>query len=114
MINQDADRTMIDYIKGELVELTPTEAVIETGGIGYSILISLQSFSALQDNKAAATLYIHHYLREDEELYYGFATKDERALFRLLIRLPSSIQPNSPRLCCALGSSEKRTAKSPN
>lgn len=88
---------MIDYIKGELVELGPTEAVIETGGIGYSILISLQSFSALQENKGAATLYIHHYLREDEELYYGFATKDERTLFRLLISV-SGIGANTARM----------------
>lgn len=88
---------MIDYIKGELVELSPTEAVIEAGGIGYSILISLQSFSALQENKGAATLYIHHYLREDEELYYGFATKDERTLFRLLISV-SGIGANTARM----------------
>lgn len=88
---------MIDYIKGELVELGPTEAVIEAGGIGYSILISLQSFSALQENKGAATLYIHHYLREDEELYYGFATKDERTLFRLLISV-SGIGANTARM----------------
>lgn len=88
---------MIDYIKGELVELGPTEAVIEAGGIGYSILISLQSFSAIQENKGAATLYIHHYLREDEELYYGFATKDERTLFRLLISV-SGIGANTARM----------------
>lgn len=88
---------MIDYIKGELVELGPTEVVIEAGGIGYSILISLQSFSALQENKGAATLYIHHYLREDEELYYGFATKDERTLFRLLISV-SGIGANTARM----------------
>lgn len=88
---------MIDYIKGELVELGPTEAVIEAGGIGYSILISLQSFSALQENKGAATLYIHHYLREDEELYYGFATKNERTLFRLLISV-SGIGANTARM----------------
>ena len=110
MINQDADRTMIDYIKGELVELTPTEAVIETGGIGYSILISLQSFSALQDNKAAATLYIHHYLREDEELYYGFATKDERALFRLLISVSGIGAGTARMMLSSMTSNEIRDA----
>lgn len=75
---------MIDYIKGEIIELTPTDAVVECYGIGYSILISVQTYSALE-GKDKATVYIHHYLREDEELYYGFATKEERKMFRLLI-----------------------------
>ena len=75
---------MIDYIKGQIIELTPTELVLESHGIGYSILISLQTYEAFQ-LKTDAVAYIYHYLREDEELYYGFATKDERELFRLLI-----------------------------
>ena len=75
---------MIDYIKGEIIELTPTDIVLECHGIGYNILISVQTYSAL-DGKKEATVYIHHYLREDEELYYGFATKEERKIFRLLI-----------------------------
>ena len=75
---------MIDYIKGEIIELTPTDTVVECYGIGYNILISVQTYSALEGKKNA-TIYIHHYLREDEELYYGFATKEERHMFRLLI-----------------------------
>ena len=75
---------MIDYIKGESIELTPTDIVLECHGIGYNILISVQTYPAL-DGKKEATVYIHHYLREDEELYYGFATKEERKMFRLLI-----------------------------
>ena len=75
---------MIDYIKGEIIELTPTEIVLECHGIGYNILISVQTYSALEGKKDAI-IYIHHYLREDEELYYGFATKEERKMFRLLI-----------------------------
>ena len=75
---------MIDYIKGEIIELTPTDIVLECHGIGYNILISVQTYSALE-GKRDAIIYIHHYLREDEELYYGFATKDERKMFRLLI-----------------------------
>lgn len=75
---------MIEYIKGEIIELTPTETVIENNGIGYNILISLQTYSAL-DGQKNAIIYIHHYLREDEELYYGFASKEERKMFRLLI-----------------------------
>ena len=64
--------------------MTPAELVLENAGIGYSILISLQSYEAFQ-GKSQVTAYIHHYLREDEELYFGFASKDERELFRLLI-----------------------------
>ena len=67
---------MIDYIKGQIVELTPTELILENAGIGYSILISLQTYEAFQ-LKTQAVAYIHHYIREDEELFYGFATKDE-------------------------------------
>ncbi len=75
---------MIDYIKGDLMDLNPTEAIVECYGIGYRILISLNTFSQLEGQETV-TLYIHHYLREDEELFYGFSTKDERELFRLLI-----------------------------
>ena len=77
-------KVMIDYIKGEIIELTPTDIVLECHGIGYNILISVQTYSALE-GKRDAIIYIHHYLREDEELYYGFATKEERKMFRLLI-----------------------------
>ena len=56
---------MFDYIKGNIVELNPAEAVVECGGIGFSILISLQTFEALQ-GKEAAKVYLYHYLREDE------------------------------------------------
>lgn len=75
---------MIDYVKGSIAELTPTDVVIETGNIGYRALISLQTYSAL-DRRNEGMIYVHHILREDEELYYGFATKDERELFRLII-----------------------------
>ena len=75
---------MTDYVKGSVAELTPTEVVIDNGGIGYSALISLQTYSQLS-GKGEAKVYIHHILREDEELDYGFASKDERELFRLLI-----------------------------
>ena len=75
---------MIEYIKGNIVEITPTDMVLECYGIGYKLLISLQTYESL-NGKSEATVYIHHYLREDEELYYGFASKDERELFRLLI-----------------------------
>ena len=75
---------MYDYIKGSIETLTPTEAVVETSGIGYYILISLQTYEAIS-GKSEVKLYLHHHLREDDEQFYGFATKDERELFRLLI-----------------------------
>lgn len=75
---------MIEYIKGKIIELTPTSVILETSGIGYRILISLQTYQALVD-QTDSTIYIHHHLREDDEKYYGFATRDERELFELLI-----------------------------
>lgn len=96
---------MIDYIKGQIVELTPTELILENTGIGYSILISLQTFEAFQ-GKTQATAYIHHYIREDEELYFGFATKDERELFRLLISV-SGIGVASARMMLSTLTSEE-------
>lgn len=100
---------MIEYIKGQIIELTPAELILETGNIGYSIQISLQTYEALQ-GKTQAVAYIHHYIREDEELYYGFATKDERELFRLLIGV-SGIGVNSARMMLSsLTSDEIRSA----
>ncbi len=75
---------MFDYIKGTITELSPAEAILECGGIGFDLQISLQTFQALQ-GKDTATVYLYHYLREDDEQFYGFATKDERELFKLLI-----------------------------
>ena len=96
---------MIDYIKGQIVELAPTELILENAGIGYSILISLQTYEAFQ-MKTQAVAYIHHYLREDEELFFGFATKDERELFRLLIGV-SGIGVASARMMLSTLTSEE-------
>ena len=96
---------MIDYIKGQISELTPTEVILETYGIGYRILISIQTYEGL-NGKKDATVYIHHYLREDEELYYGFATRDERELFRLLIGV-SGIGASTARMMLSSMSSEE-------
>ena len=87
------------------MELTPTEVILENAGIGYSILISLQTFEAFQ-NRKDITVYIHHYIREDEELFYGFATKDERELFRLLIGV-SGIGVASARMMLSTLTSEE-------
>ena len=100
---------MIDYIKGQIIELTPTELILECGGIGYSILISLQTYEALQ-LKTQAVAYIHHYIREDEELYFGFATKDERELFRLLIGVSGIGVASAHMMLSSLTSEEIRQA----
>ena len=100
---------MIDYIKGQIAELTPAEVILECGGIGYSILISLQTYEALQ-GKVQATVFIHHYIREDEELYFGFATKDERELFRLLIGVSGIGVASARMMLSSLTSEEIRNA----
>ena len=100
---------MIDYIKGKTVEITPTDMVLECYGIGYKILISLQSYEALHKQEDS-TVYIHHYLREDEELYYGFATKDERELFRLLIGVSGIGASTARMMLSSLYSEEIRNA----
>ena len=100
---------MIDYIKGQIIELTPTELILEAGNIGYSILISLQTYEALQ-LKTQAVAYIHHYIREDEELYFGFATKDERELFRLLIGVSGIGVASARMMLSSLTSEEIRHA----
>ncbi len=87
------------------MELTPTELILENAGVGYSILISLQTYEAFQ-LQTQAVAYIHHYLREDEELFFGFATKDERELFRLLIGV-SGIGVASARMMLSTLTSEE-------
>ena len=100
---------MIEYIKGNIAELTPTDLILEAGGIGYHILISLQTYEQLKGNTSAKA-YIHHYLREDEELYYGFATKDERELFRLLISVSGIGAGTARMMLSSLTAEEIRTA----
>lgn len=100
---------MIDYIKGSIAELSPTEVVIECGNIGYIAMISLQTYSLL-NRKTEAKIYMHHILREDEELYYGFASKDERELFRLLISVSGVGTATARMMLSSLTCDEIRTA----
>ena len=80
--------SMIEYIKGELTEITPAQAIIESAGIGYLLNISLNTYTAIQD-KSQVKLYVHEALmtggRDDSYTLYGFATKQEREIYRMLV-----------------------------
>lgn len=86
---------MYEYITGTVAEISPAYAVIEAAGIGYFINISLQTYSEIE-NSQSAKLYLHYIVREDAHILYGFATKAERELFRLLIGV-SGVGGNTAR-----------------
>jgi Holliday junction DNA helicase RuvA len=87
---------MYEYISGLVADLAPTYAVIDAGGVGYYVNISLQTYSAIEGEKSAR-LYVHFVVREDAQLLYGFATKLERELFRHLISV-SGVGGNTARM----------------
>ena len=94
---------MIDYIKGQLAELTPAKAVIEAAGVGYELNISLSSYDELrvksQESRVKSQeskLYVYEDIREDAWVLFGFATKEERELFLLLITV-SGVGGNTAR-----------------
>ena len=87
---------MYEYISGSLTELSPTYAVVEAAGVGYYINISLQTFSAIEGAESVR-LYVHFIVREDAQILYGFATSQERELFRLLISV-SGVGGNTARM----------------
>ena len=87
---------MYEYITGRVETLSPTAVVLESGGIGYWLNISLQTFSQIGD-RAEVRLYTHFVVREDAQLLYGFSTKAERELFRLLISV-SGVGGNTARM----------------
>jgi len=86
---------MIEYIKGDITELSPARMILECGRIGYEIHISLTTFDAFR-NQPSGIIYIHEIIREDAHLLYGFATKEERELFLMLTSV-SGVGPNTAR-----------------
>ena len=117
---------MIEYIKGELTELTPALATVEAAGIGYGLNISLNTFSAIQGLRADGTgkkdvkLYVYEAIREDAHQLYGFVNKKEREMFLLLISV-SGVGANTARmilsslsvseLCNAISTNNERLIK---
>lgn len=97
---------MIDYIKGELAELTPAQAVIEAVGVGYALNISLNTYTAIQGKKDVK-LFVHESLvtggRDDSYTFFGFASKQERDLYRLLISV-SGVGANTARMILSAAS----------
>lgn len=87
---------MYEYITGALAETAPAYAIVETGGIGYFINISLQTYSEIE-GRTEVKLFLHHIVREDAQILYGFATKIERDLFRMLIGV-SGVGGNTARM----------------
>lgn len=87
---------MLEYIKGKIAELSPTQTIIETQQIGFAINISLNTYSAIE-GKNDVHLYIYESIREDAFSLYGFATKEERNLFLLLISV-SGVGASSARM----------------
>lgn len=87
---------MIEYIKGELAELTPATATIEAAGVGYLLNISLNTYTAIQGKKDMK-LFVFESIREDAHVLYGFATRKERELFELLISV-SGVGPGTARV----------------
>ena len=87
---------MIEYIKGELTEVTPAYAVVEAHGVGYGLNISLNTYSGIQ-NKKEIKLYAFESIREDAHVLFGFASKQEREMFLLLITV-SGVGANTARM----------------
>ncbi|MDR2286233.1 MAG: Holliday junction branch migration protein RuvA [Prevotellaceae bacterium] len=100
---------MYEYIKGELVLVTPAYAVLDVHGIGYKIIISLQTYTKLAD-ATTAKLNIHQIIREDANLLYGFFDEDERHIFRLLINVNGVGANTALIMLSSLSSEEIRAA----
>lgn len=84
---------MITFLRGKLVEAVPTQVIVEVNGMGYEVLIPLSSFDKLPEPGQEITILTHLAIREDAHVLYGFMTRPEREMFRLLIHTVSGIGP---------------------
>lgn len=102
---------MIDYIKGKISELTPTRIVLENAGIGYAMEISLQTYSAME-NQTEATIFVQKQVnpRDGSDVDYGFATQDERALFQLITGVSGMGAASARMVLSSMNSEEFQTA----
>lgn len=87
---------MIEYLEGSIAEKTPTYTVIDVGGVGYYLHISLNTFSSLSAS-SRVKIYVHQVIREDAHLLFGFSSTDERTVFRNLLSV-SGVGPNTARM----------------
>jgi Holliday junction DNA helicase RuvA len=102
---------MVDYISGKVEELNPTQVVVETGGIGYRMEISLQTY-ALLEGLAQAKVFVQTQIntRDGSEVSYGFANKDERALFQLITSVSGMGAASARMVLSSLSAEEFRQA----
>lgn len=96
---------MFEYLRGTITELSPAQATIECGGVGYALHISLQTYGKLNEGENKL-LYVHPVYREDAQLLFGFIDKSERRVFQLLLSV-SGIGPNTARLILSSLSAEE-------
>ena len=75
---------MIAHLRGRLLEKHPQQAIIEAGGVGYDVVISVSTFSALPAENAEVALFIHTHVREDTLALYGFLTRGREARVRAI------------------------------
>ena len=78
---------MIGQLRGQIAQISPQQLLIDVGGVGYEVKISLNTFAALADIKSEAVVFTHLVVREDAQLLFGFSSADERELFRTLIKV---------------------------
>jgi Holliday junction DNA helicase RuvA len=78
---------MIGRLRGQIAQISPQQLLIDVGGVGYEVEISLNTFAALADIKGEAIVFTHLVVREDAQLLFGFSSPDERELFRTLIKV---------------------------
>lgn len=102
---------MIDYIKGKITELSPTQVVVESGGVGYISEISLQSYQEFE-GKSESTVYIQTQVntRDGSSIDYGFSSKDERELFRLITGISGMGAASARMMLSSMSSEEIREA----